>query len=205
MAAATLAGCVFNAEQARPGQVIEARAGSALVVGRIRFFEDGREYFPWQPSLVGYERHLWLLRLDDRSASWELRPDEDGSLAVWLRAGDYALVGSDRGPEAGGRDQGIVAFLRVPRGAEVVLAGELVFSIEYREGAQLGHRLGTASVLVPALQEATQSLERRHGAVTSTPVVSAWCVDRRVAVLTGQAFEAGYRALLDSGCPRVER
>jgi hypothetical protein len=48
---AALPGCV-DVRYQRPGQHIAPRAGKTLVFGRLRFFHDGREFFPWKVTLV---------------------------------------------------------------------------------------------------------------------------------------------------------
>jgi hypothetical protein len=201
VAATALQGaCITQLEYAEPGQPLRARAHEALVVGRIRFFENGREYYPWRLSVMDYERHLWLLRLADRRATAELRPGSDGSLAVWLRPGDYALVGSEELLRDASRDQGFVAFLRVPEGAAMVIAGELTFSIDHTEGGHFRGLFGTVSVhSIPAPRVAWEA-DDPGGGRPATTVESFWCAAGDVRNLTGAAFEAGYRALLDAGC-----
>ena len=107
-----LPGCVTIRYQ-RPGSEVTPRTGETLVFGRVRLFHDRREFFPWKVSLVGdpvatnTERHLWLLRLGRRAVSSEVHPDPDGSLAIWLGSGDYALLGVRRRPRnADGEPQG---------------------------------------------------------------------------------------------------
>lgn len=121
-AALTLAaasGCVAVSYQ-RAGQYITPRTGQTFVFGRVRFFHDNVEVFPWNTDLfeagVGTrtERHLWLLRLGRRAISAELHPDPDGSLAIWLAQGDYALLGSIERGTTGAAPYEVVALLRVP-------------------------------------------------------------------------------------------
>jgi len=64
---ATLAACIMNVEYARRGESLAPRAGKALVFSRIRFIDDGLEYFPWgfpSPadvlSNIDRARHVWL-------------------------------------------------------------------------------------------------------------------------------------------------
>lgn len=99
LALAALPGCVA-VSYPRAGEQITPRAGQTLVFGRLRFFHDGREFFPWNVGLgqsgvaTRTERHVWLLLLGRRAVSAEVHPDPDGSLAIWLASGDYALLGS---------------------------------------------------------------------------------------------------------------
>jgi len=95
-----------------------------LVFTRVRFVSNGREFFPWDsPAAVDIllnmhrddVRRVWLRRLDVWEASWELRPDKDGLLAIWLPAGDYALLGTeDTATEYATPALTVVALLRVP-------------------------------------------------------------------------------------------
>lgn len=195
-----LSACIINVEYARPGEPFQAREHEALVVGRIRFLEDGREYFPWRPSFTDYERHVWLMRLEDRHATWELHPEPDGSLAVWLRPGDYALVGSERSLQGASRDQDMVAFLRVPAGAAVVMAGEITFSIDHPEGGWFRGLFGTTSVRSGSAPAVLTQLERSDARGAPTVAESLWCPGAELRGLRGAAFESAYRALLDSGC-----
>lgn len=87
LAVAVLSGCVSIHYQ-RPGREITPRRGETLIFGRVRFFHDGSEFFPWNVQLfppaagTNPERHLWLLRLGRRAVSAEVHPDPDGSLAI---------------------------------------------------------------------------------------------------------------------------
>lgn len=204
------AACV-NVGYLTPGERIEPRAGQSLVFGRIRFVENGREYFPWNISLSSElssellpqrEAHFWLLQLDRRAVSAELHPDEDGSLAIRLSPGDYALVGSDEGIESGGSYREVVALLRVPGQGAFVYSGDLVFTTQYREGWSLQHgHFGTASVTREPLQQATAMLEARYGALPGALAASPWCVGRDVPAFTDADLAERARQLLDRGCP----
>src|SRR5512140_1433060 len=127
----------------RPARSVATRAGETLIFGRLRFFYDGSEFFPWEVKLIPTaaalhtERHLWLLRLGPRAVSAELRPDEDGSLAVWLAPADYALLGSTHVMTAGSAAYEVVALLRVPAGPVAAYAGEL--SMRTEKSAEGGH------------------------------------------------------------------
>jgi hypothetical protein len=202
---------ILGVEYARPGKPLVPHEGKALVFSRIRFFYDSQEFFPWKSSglagaLLGEggdeARHVWLRRLDVKEASWELRPDKDGSLAIWLPPGDYALFGSEDDPMAGGTPTvAPVALLRVPVEQPVMYAGELVFADEFREGWHAHYMFGSGSVTTDALAEATRKLEARYSTLPSPPTVSAWCVGRHVpAGQFNPEFVSQSRQLLDQGC-----
>jgi len=212
LVSATLsAGILLDVEYARPGKPLVPHEGKALVFSRIRFFYDGQEFFPWKSSgLVGAllgaggdeARHVWLRRLDLKEASWELRPDKDGSLTIWLPPGDYALFGSEDDPMAGGTPAlAAVALLRVPVEQPVVYAGELVFSDEFREGWHADYIFGSASVTTDSLAAATRKLEARYGTLPGPPTVSAWCVGGHLPAGESRAdFVSQSRQRLDQGC-----
>ena len=212
LVSATLsAGILLDVEYARPGKPLVPHEGKALVFSRIRFFYDGQEFFPWKSSgLVGAllgaggdeARHVWLRRLDVKEASWELRPDKDGSLTIWLPPGDYALFGSEDDPMAGGTPAlAAVALLRVPVEQPVVYAGELVFSDEFREGWHADYIFGSASVTTDSLAAATSKLEARYGTLPGPPTVSAWCVGGHLPAGESRAdFVSQSRQRLDQGC-----
>ena len=212
LVSATLsAGILLDVEYARPGKPLVPHEGKALVFSRIRFFYDGQEFFPWKSSgLVGAllgaggdeARHVWLRRLDVKEASWELRPDKDGSLTIWLPPGDYALFGSEDDPMAGGTPAlAAVALLRVPVEQPVVYAGELVFSDEFREGWHADYIFGSASVTTDSLAAATRKLEVRYGTLPGPPTVSAWCVGGHLPAGESRAdFVSQSRQRLDQGC-----
>ena len=223
LAVAFVAGCSSTAvlslhsmdvEYARPGESPVPHDSKALVFSRISFFYDGREIFPWESSklddvadaLLGIQthqyRHVWLRRLDTNEQSAELRPDTDGSLALWLPPGDYALLGSEDSPmETGIQGVIAVALLRVPADQPVVYAGELVYRDEFKEGWHAHYMFGSGSVTTDSVAAATKALETRYGALPSPPAVSAWCVGRHVpsGSLTSK-FAAVSRQLLDQGC-----
>jgi len=120
LALTAVSACVSVGYQ-RPGRPIAPRPGETLVFGRLRFFRDGSEFFPWNvkpvwPSVEpNIERHVWLLRLGERAVSAEVHPDPDGSLAIWLAGGDYALLGSTQLPEAGTAPFEVVALIDAAR------------------------------------------------------------------------------------------
>lgn len=202
---AFVAACVGVTYPGSGSRVIE-RPGETLVFGRVRFFHHGREYFPWGPDLgsvlfrSALERHLWLLRIGPRAVSAELHPDDDGSLAIWLKPGDYALLGSTELPEAGTAPFEVVALLRVPTGA-AAYAGEIVFSTVALEG---GHwqsgQFGAKTVTVPPVAPARATLERRIGALPAEPVVSAWCAPADLPRFQDADLFARGRRMLDAGC-----
>jgi hypothetical protein len=211
LVSATLPARILDVEYARPGQSLVPHEGKALVFSRIRFFYDGREIFPWHSSglagaLLGTHRedarHVWLRRLDIKEASWELRPDKDGSLTIWLPPGDYALFGGEHDVMEGVTPAlAAVALLRVPADQPVVYAGELVFADEFREGWHAHYMFGSGSVATDSMTAATKKLEARYGALPGPPAVSAWCVGRHVP--SGDfnpEFVSQSRQLLDKGC-----
>lgn len=201
-----LAGCV-SVHYQRPGRQIAPRAGESLVFGRVRFFHDGREFFPWNVSLLAppvgtdTERHLWLLRLGRRAVSAEVHPDPDGSLAIWLASGDYALVGSSELPTGGAPPYEVVALFRVPAGPVAAYAGDLSLSTESHEGGYLAYgELGHPSVTVLPIAIARLTLEQRLGALPEPPVLSPWCAGDRVPGFTDAHLAARAKVLLDQGC-----
>lgn len=191
----------------RAGQHITPRAGQTLVFGRLRFFHDGREFFPWDVSLsqsgvaTRTERHVWLLRLGRRAVSAELHPDEDGSLAIWLAAGDYALLGSTEVPSSGAAPYEVVALFRVPRGPVAAYVGELTLTTETHEGWHASRgELGHGSVTVLPLAIARVTLEQRLGTLPEAPVQSSWCAGEMLPGFSDARLATRARALLDRGC-----
>lgn len=191
----------------RAGQRIAPRAGQTLVLTRVRFFHDAREFFPWNVSLAPSgvaartERHLWLLRLHPRAVSAELHPDADGSLAIWLANGDYALLGSTELPDAGAAPYEVVALLRVPAGAVAAYAGELTFATGTHEGWYAARgELGDASVVVEPNDAARAGFEPRVGTLPEAPVLSRWCAGEQVPGFTDPEFGRRARELLDGAC-----
>jgi hypothetical protein len=202
LAVFVLTGCA-NVEYAHQGERIEPRAGLALVFGRLRFFHDGHEYYPWRPTILqGYERHLWLLRLNGRAVSAELHPDEDGTLSAWIRPGDYALAGSIEKLRSMSSFREIVALLRVPGDQVAVYAGDLNFTTSSQEG---GHahftEFGTCTVTVKPLEAAREALERRLAALPAPPVSSPWCAGHDMPAFDDPDLVRRARQLLDQGCP----
>ena len=204
-ALAVFSGCV-SVHYQRPGSQIVPRAGETLVFGRVRFFHDGREYFPWDASLLAppvgtdTERHLWLLRLGRRAVSAELHPDPDGSLAIWLSPGDYALLGSTQLSTLGAPPYEVVALLRVPTGVVAAYTGDLTLKTESHEGGHLSYgELGAASVTLAPIPVARATLEQRLGALSAAPVQSAWCAGD-LPGFNDPALAARAKELLDRGC-----
>jgi hypothetical protein len=200
--AAVLLGCV-GVDYARPGEGLEPRAGEALVFGRIRFVYDGQEYYPWRPTpLPRPQRHLWLLRLDRRAVSAELHPDQDGSLAIWVPPGDYALVGSIEKLESMGDFREVVALLRVPGPGAPVYAGDLVLATEFREGGHWNDQpFGIATVAGGTVEAATALLRAKYGATDGTSTASPWCAGPGLPAFTDPALASRARRLLEQGCP----
>ena len=207
LALAALEACVSITYE-HPGPRVEPRGGKVLVFGRMRFFHDDREYFPWAAELsptgvgVDTERHVWLLRLGRRGVSAELHPDEDGSLAIWLAPGDYALLGSRRQQSVGPAAYEVVGLLRVPAGAVAAYAGDLLMKIHSHEGGQLVFsEFGVKTIAVQPIEQARAAIEERLGVLPAPPVSSPWCTgDDLPAFFDPELFERA-RDLLDHGCP----
>lgn len=201
-----LTSCVGVTYQRRVDH-ITPRAGEALVFGRLRFVHDGREFYPWGATLVApsvatnTERHVWLLRLDRRATSAELHPDDDGSLAIWLAPGDYALVGSTQKIEPPSPALEVVALFRVPADVVASYAGDITFTTRSHEGAYLSHgEFGDAAVSLLPLDSARAALERRLGTLPRAPVASPWCAGDALPAFDDSKLAARAKALLDGGC-----
>jgi len=212
LVSATLPACILDVEYAHPGQSLVPHEGKALVFTRVRFFNDGREYFPWGAPALGdilleqdsdRVRHLWLRRLDETAVSWELWPDKDGLLMIWLPPGDYALVGTEDDPgEYPAPTLEVVALLRVAADRPVLFAGELIFTHEFREGWHRHYMFGSASARTESVAEVTAVVEARYGALPGPPTVSTWCVGRELPSGNyNPGFVSQSRRLLDAGCP----
>jgi hypothetical protein len=206
LALAALSGCVAISYQ-RPGQHITPRGGKTLLFGRLRFFHNGSEFFPWEVRLVATpagtntERHLWLLRLGARAVSAEVHPDEDGSLAIWLASADYALVGSTQPAASGPAAFEVVALFRVPAGTVAAYAGELSMKTESHEGWHVSYsEFGETSVEVLPIEIARVTLEQRLGTLPEPPVVSPWCVGDTLPGFNDPQLAKRAKELLDRGC-----
>ena len=206
LALAVLSGCVSVRYQGH-GQTITPRAEETLVFGRVRFFHDGREFYPWNVSLVepgvgtNTERHLWLLRLGRRAVSAEVHPDPDGSLAIWLSSGDYALLGSTQLATAGAPPYEVVALFRVPLGPAPAYTGELNLKTESHEGGHVSYsELGATSVTLLPIDIARVTLEQRLGTLPEAPVQSPWCVGEHLPGFNDSNLAARAKELLDRGC-----
>ena len=206
LALVAMSGCVAVRYQ-RAGDHISPRAGQTLLYGRIRFFHDGREFLPWNVSLgssgvaARTERHLWLLRLGRRAVSAELHPDEDGTLAIWLDRGDYALLGSTEIPTSGSAPYEVIALVRVPAGAVAAYAGDLILTTQSHEGGYPSRgELGPASVTLLPIEIARATLEQRLGTLPEPPVTSAWCAGEQVPGFNDADLAKRAAALLDGQC-----
>ena len=205
LALAALSGCVGVTYQ-RAGQHISARTGETLVFGRLRFFHDAREFFSWGVNLGGAgvttvtERHLWLLRLGRRAVSAELHPDPDGSLAIWLASGDYALLGSTQLLSEGSAPYEVVALFRVPAGSVAAYAGELMLTTETEGGHMSYNELGETSVTVLPIDIARATLEQRLGTLPEAPARSPWCAGEHLPGFNDSKLAAHAKELLDRGC-----
>ncbi|HTO73313.1 MAG TPA: hypothetical protein VMJ30_05815 [Gemmatimonadales bacterium] len=206
LALAALSGCV-SVHYQRPAGEIAPRTGESLVFGRVRFFYDEREFFPWEANLVApgigtnTERHLWLLRLGRRAVSAEVHPDGDGSLAIWLGPGDYALVGSSQLETSGAPPYEVVALFRVPVGAVAAYTGELQFRTESHEGGHLSRgEFGESTVALLPIEIARATLEQRLGTLPEPPTVSPWCAGDSLPGFNDSRLADKARGLLDHGC-----
>lgn len=207
----TPSACMTSVEYARPAHALEPREGKALVFTRIRFFYDRREIFPWDASAFydtvldierAEARHVWLLPLDAAKGSWELRPDTDGTLALWLSPGDYALFGTKDDPSGpAATNRAVVALLRVPSDRSVVYAGELTFAEDFREGQHADHVFGAGSVTTDPMADAIRKIETIYGALPGPPALSVWCVGEDPPFGSDiTEFVSESRRLLDAGC-----
>jgi hypothetical protein len=188
----------------RPGQPITPHEGKTLLFGRLRFLHDEREFYPWDPRLFvpsSVERHVWLLRLGGRAASAELHPDPDGSLAIWLASGDYALLGSRALPTSGAPPYEVAALFRVPAGPVAAYAGDLILKTAFHEGVRVSHsELGASSVTLLPIDSARAVLERRFGTLPEPPVLAPWCAGDHLPDFDDPELAARARELLDHGC-----
>jgi hypothetical protein len=206
LALAVHAGCV-GVEYQRSGRPITPRESETVLFGRVRFFHDGHEFRPWELKVVVFpvantERHVWLLRLGQRAVSAELHPEQDGSLAIWLASGDYALVGSTEAMGAGTGAFEMVALFRVPATTAAVYAGDLILRTESHEGGHLSHgEFGNASVEVQPIEQARATLEQRFGTLPEPFIVSAWCAGGSVPAFHDPNLANRAKQLLDRGCP----
>ncbi len=201
-----LSGCVSVRHQG-PGEQVTPRRGETLIFGRVRFFHDGREFFPWNVQLFPHsagtntERHLWLMRLGRRAVSTELRPDPDGSLAIWLASGDYVLLGSTQLLTDGAPPHEVAAIFRVPPGPAPAYIGELNMKTESHEGGHLSYgELGEVSVSLASIDIARATLEQRLGTLPAAPVLSPWCAGDRLPGFNDSDLATRARELLDRDC-----
>lgn len=208
LALVALSGCVAVSYQP-PGQHITPHEGKTLVFARLRFFHDGREFFPWNLRLIApsvgtsTERHVWLLRLGGRAVSAEVHPDPDGSLAIWLASGDYALLGSTQLLTSGAAPYVVVGLFRVPAGAVAAYVGELSMKTESHEGGHLSYSaLGATSVTVLPIDIARVTLEQRLGTLPETPALSPWCAGEHLPGFNDSKLATRAEELLDRGCDR---
>jgi hypothetical protein len=130
-----------------------------------------------------------------------LHPNPDGSLAIWLADGDYALLGSIERLTEGAAPYEVVALFRVPAGAVAAYVGELTMTTATHEGWYAAHgELGEASLTLLPLPIARLTLEQRLGTLPHTPVVSPWCVGEDVPGFNDSKLATHGRQLLDRGC-----
>lgn len=209
IAVAALSACV-EVEYLRKGRPVEARPGEAVVFGRIRFMDDGLEWSPWNPSFLEMmldiepKRHFWLRQLDRTAITAELHPDDDGSLAIRLHPGDYALIGTDEDIESVDSTTRfeIVALLRVPVDQPVIYAGDVVLVTRHREGWTRYRRwLGEPVLDAESTASETAALEAKFGPWPAPLAIHYWCVSSALPVAPD--YEGLHRALdlLNRGCP----
>jgi hypothetical protein len=221
---ALAAGCAtFEVDAPVPGQPIAPRAGQSLVFGTLRVVDEAGEiHFPRPavPAVAGLleprsaQPHLSLLGLlpgGGRSLEWQgWSVEADGSYAIWVPAGDYALLaihpGEDdslaAGPELYPFSVDVAGLLRVPGDGGAVYTGELTLvvrfrSFEFKDGAQLYDVVDTDAVAASP-SGARQVLERRYGPLRAPPATRPWCTRD----LPGLRDERNARSLglLDAGC-----
>jgi len=211
LALAAVSACVAVTYQ-RAGEHITPRAGQTLVFGRLRFFHDGREFFPWDVSLAQSgvatrtERHIWLLRLGRRAVSAEVHPDPDGSLAIWLGSGDYALLGSTQLLASGSPPYEVVALFRVPPGPVATYVGELTMTTESHKGGHVSYgEFGEPSVTVLPIDIARATLEQRLGTLPRAPIAAAWCAGEYVPGFNDSQLATRAKEILDRGCADAAR
>jgi len=126
----------------------------------------------------------------------------DGFLAIWIRPGDYALVGSAEKLRSMSSFREVVALLRVPADQVAVYVGDLIFTTRTKEGAQFRtSEFGATTVDVEPIQTARAALERRLAAHPPPPVSSPWCAGDDVPAFENPDLVSRARQLLDQGCP----
>jgi hypothetical protein len=205
LALAATAACAGVAYQ-KPGQPIAPRAGETIVFGRMRFFYDEKEFYPFKATIdvfpmANSERHVWLRRVGEQMVSAELHPDGDGSLAIWLAHGDYALVGSNAALGAGTGAFYVVALFRVPEGAAAMDAGTVIFKSASHEGGYVAYgEFGQASVVMQPADSARAAIERKFATLPTPFVQSAWCAGDQLPDFDDADFTTRATALLDHGC-----
>jgi hypothetical protein len=211
------------------GQPIQARAGQALVFGHVKVAGmDGTVYFPAgrglaTPSNPGLVEHmtpnlsLWKLRspiaMEWGASTTQLKFEADGSLFVWVPAGDYELVLTSPTNLEHVRME-MVALIRVPADAIAAYAGELIITIamEPTETFLDPQPYMVAGVEVESSAAAARNaLEARFGPLPGPPAESLWCppspetretMDYAVAIAR---LNAGCRSFETTPLPTVPR
>ena len=138
-----------------------------------------------------------------RGVSPELfHPDPDGSLAIWLGSGDYALLGSTYLQTSGAPPYEVVALFRVPAQPVAAYLGDLNLTTESHEGGHLSHgELGEISVTLLPIDIARVTLEQRLGTLPEAPALSPWCAGDQLPGFNDPKLATRARELLDRGCP----
>jgi len=222
--AALAAGCTtFKVEVPAAGEAIVPRAGHSLVFGTVRLVDEAGEVrFPRPAGPAAVElllpqsprpslSLLGLHRSGTRSLQWQgWHVEADGSYAIWVPAGDYALLAIHPGEQEslGGDTQlyptnvDIAGLLRVPGDGGAIYAGELTLVLRFRplhwkDGSQL-YDVVDANAAAAPLPEAQRTLEQRYGPLQAPLVQRLWCTRE----LPGLRDESNARSLglLDQGC-----
>lgn len=222
-----VAGCLtITAEYPSPGQPIQPRAGQALVFGHVKVVgRDGTVFFPVgrglaTPASPGLVEHLmpqlalWKMR-SPIAMEWgvstpQLKLEADGSLFVWVPAGDYELVFTSPKSLEHVRME-TVALIRVPGDAVAVYAGDLIITIGMEPTATILESqpymvVGAEVESSPA--GARNALEARFGPIPAPPAESLWCLpgpgteDYAVAIAR---LNAGCRSFETTPLPTVPR
>ena len=202
---ASLAAC-FSVEFQQPGQPIEPHAGMALLVGQIQVFDEAGHRSTVQSRLYSSMCLMHLGISGTRSVEPGLQPDADGSFALWVPPGDYALIapvpsyGTDENSNMYTEE---LALLRVPTGELVVYTGNLVITAKMVVSEGMFSRgtyfnLTPARVVADPLEMVQKSLEQKYGPLSRSPVAAPWCIGHSPGIV--DPLNAGARAVLDSNC-----
>jgi len=204
------AGCFFNVGSPRPGGAFVAPEAKTLVCGRIRVVDEHDvELRPWDPAaILAPDLHLMLLRLGPREVAPGMPFHADGRFYWWLSPSDYALVGNRHDVHSAGtsdaqmQDMEVLAVLRVPPGAAVSYAGDLVIELDdvvMHDLLAMRFSFGRI-IVVDRRKEAFAALEGLFGPLPPAPAVTLMCAGAQVPEFNDPGLFAAARALLDAGC-----